>query len=149
MEETENKDLRMKIEEMKMMLDMKILDDFIYEKKLEEKKIFGIENESSSESNDKQSKIKEIKRLMDDNMKKTIEYYNKKDEDNALDYRKIVSRYMDVSIDDVDITMINKMLEELDWFYFIIFVIDDLYYYFRKSISFYDFVSELFFLDIY
>jgi len=105
----------MKIEEMKMMLDMKILDDFIYEKKLEEKKIFGIDSgESSNDNGDKLKKIKEIRRLIDDNIKKTIEYYNKTDEENVLDYRKIVSKYMDVEIEQVDIAMIDKMLEELN-----------------------------------
>lgn len=115
MEEVKNKELRMKIEEMKMMLDMKILDDFIYEKKLEEKKIFGIDSgESSNDNGDKLKKIKEIRRLIDDNIKKTIEYYNKTDEENVLDYRKIVSKYMDVEIEQVDIAMIDKMLEELN-----------------------------------
>lgn len=113
LENDKNQELRIKLDEMKMMLDMKMLEEFVYERKMEENKIFGITENEDVNVHTKLKKIREIKELIRDNEQKTREYYKERDMDDIFDYRKIVSKFMDVPMMEVDMTMIDKMLEEL------------------------------------
>lgn len=113
-ENAKNSALRMKIEEMKMKLDMKMLEEFVYEKKVEENNVFGFVKNEDVSNDVKLEKVREIQRLIVDNEKQTRDYYTATKMDSAVDYRKIVSRFMDVPIVDVDMGMIDKMLDELE-----------------------------------
>lgn len=113
-ENLKNNALRMKIDEMKMKLDMKILEEFVYEKKVEENNVFGFVKNEDVSADVKLEKVREIQRLMLDNEQKTRDYYTEASMDRAVDYRRIVSRFMDVPVVDVDMAMIDKMLDELE-----------------------------------
>lgn len=107
------------IDEMKFMLELNNLHNEICIKKLENIEEMSLNKPKSivSDINTKLSKLKELKIMLNEKHKVSVQCYKEnRDVENTMidNCKKLVSKYMEVEIENINENMIDTMIKDLD-----------------------------------